>query len=543
MRQTNLKRTKRGYVRNLGRAPGGGQPKFYLGHNREEAIRRLDVITAMWGRVEERTPPNTKLVPTWTDQEIEAAKQVARGESATLPPGSVYTFEDCVRYVHDVAEISQSTGVKFTPSVPKLYEIGVEQINKKYEKALNDRTRAVPETGTSLSGQTIHQALDAYRDYIDREYRDADGTISDNGKTKITQIKAIKSYLLDVDLALLDHQGTDELFGVFRRRPASKRYGTPMAKKSCTNYIGELGRFFRWLHLTSQFNWRKPEDFDLIRRTPREFDDDTEKEAQDVPVWTIEQLVVLNRYATPIERIFLLLGLNCAYGADQAGRLRIGHLHLDGKFAYIRRIRRKKKTRSIHRLWDQTEDGLRWALERRRGQKVEGDILLLTEKGQPYWRKTKGGNRSNAIPRLWADLLKRVRVDHPNFPMLPFNSLRDTSANMVRQIAGEEIASLHLAHKHQSKDENLGRYTNPVRKKHFKALRRLERKLSVVFTAAGDAPWVRPSKNYMGRAKVEMVRELRRQGISPKEIAAKLDISVASVHRLAPTKAKTGGAT
>ena len=32
-----------------------------------------------------------------------------------------------------------------------------------------------------------------------------------------------------------------------------------------------------------------------------------------------------NEYATPIERLFLLLGLNCAYGADQAGRLRIGY--------------------------------------------------------------------------------------------------------------------------------------------------------------------------------------------------------------------------
>lgn len=72
----------------------------------------------------------------------------------------------------------------------------------------------------------------------------------------------------------------------------------------------------------------------------------------------------------------------------------------------------------------------------------------------------------------------------PRFPTLSFNSLRDTSANMVRQLAGEEVAALHLAHKHQSKDENLRRYTNPVRKPHFKALRRVERRLSAVFMAA-----------------------------------------------------------
>lgn len=536
MRQTSLKRTKRGYVRNLGRVEGGGQPKFYLGHDRDEAIRRLELITAMWTRAEERN--SAGYLPTWTSEEVEAAKAIARGEAPTLPPTSLYHIKDFVKYVHDVAEISDATGVEFSPSRTKAYEMGMEEINRKFGEAQEGLVKAAAKQVPLLTGQTLHQALDAYRDEIDREYRDADGTISDNGKTKQIQIRAIKSYLQDVDLAALDYQGTNELFGVFRRRPASKRYGTPMARKSCTNYIGELGRFFRWLHLVSQFNWRKPEDYDLIRRTPRELDDDAEKEAQDIPVWTIDQLAVLNEYATPIERVFLLLGLNCSYGADQAGRLRIRHLHLDGKLPHIRRIRNKKKTISIHLLWGQTADGLRWALERRRGQKVEDDILLLTEKGQPYWRKTKGGNRANAIPRLWADLLKRVRVDDPSFPMLPFNSLRDTSADMVRQLAGEEVASLHLAHKHQSKDENLGRYTNPVRKKHFKALRRLERKLSVVFTASGDAPWVRPPKNYMGRAKADKVRELRRQGVPPKVIAAKLDISVASVYRIAPSSSR-----
>jgi len=539
MRQTSLKRTKRGYVRNLGRAEFGAQPKFYLGHDRDEAIRRLELITAMWDQVEERTKGYVGYLPTWTPEELEAARAIAKGEPPTLPPlGLSENVKDFVKYVHDVAKISKATGVKFTPSRAKAYEIGMSEINRKFGEAQGDLAKSVAKQAPLPTGQSLHQALDAYRDYIDREYREADGTISDNGKTKQIQIKAIKSYLSDVDLAALDYQGTDELFGVFRRRPASKRYGTPMAKKSCTNYIGELGRFFRWLHLASQFDWRKPEDYDLIRRTPRELDDDAEKEAQDVPVWTIDQLAVLNKYATPIERIFLLLGLNCSYGADQAGRLRTRHLHLDGKLPHIRRIRNKKKTLSIHLLWRQTADGLRWALERRRGQKVEDDILLLTEKGQPYWRKTKGGNRANAIPRLWAELLKRVRVDHPDFPMLPFNSLRDTSADMVRQLAGEEVASLHLAHKHQSKDENLRRYTNPVRKPHFKALLRVEWRLKTVFEAAGDEPWVRQPKSYMGKAKVQELLKLRQQGMSPKDIATKLDISVASVYRIAPSSSR-----
>ena len=95
-------------------------------------------------------------------------------------------------------------------------------------------------------------------------------------------------------------------------------------------------------------------------------------------------------------------------------------------------------------------EGLRWALERRKSQHWEKDFLLLTENNLPYWRKTKGGNRAQAIPRLWSDLLKRIQKDKPDFPSLPFNSLRDTSSDMLRRLAGAEIASLHLAHKYQS---------------------------------------------------------------------------------------------
>lgn len=538
MRSTSLKRTKRGYVRNLGRLAQGGQPKFYLGHSREEAIRRLAAIVALWEVVEDLHATGRRAgPPAWDTTHLEMARSLSRGEPPEVPRAGDYEWPE--NYYRRVNELAERIGTPVEPANRRIYEVGQQDILDGIEEYRGKLGTGRGDGRPELSGQSLHQALRAYQKFIEREYRDADGTISDNGKTKGSQIRTIITYVPDPDLAELDFEGTDEIFGVFRRRPSSKRYGTPMARKSCTNYMGELGRFFRWLHLSGEWKWRKPEDFAHIRRNPRELDEDAEKEATDVPVWTVAQLRILNEYATPIERLFLLLGLNCAYGADQAGRLRIGHLHLkdEGKgLSYIRRIRRKKKTRSIHLLWRQTVDGLRWALGRRQSRSSDTDILLLTEKGLPYWRKTKGGNRANAIPRLWDDLLKRVLRDHPDFPRLPFNSLRDTSSNMIRRLAGEEIASLHLAHKHQSKDENLGRYTNPVRKRHFRAIRRLERKLESVFLAAGEAPWTQPPKSYLGIAKTKRVLELREQGMPPSQIAEELGISVASVHRLAPSR-------
>jgi len=181
------------------------------------------------------------------------------------------------------------------------------------------------------------------------------------------------------------------------------------------------------------------------------------------------------------------------------------------------------------------------ALKRR--ERHESEFLLLMESGQPYWSKTKGGNRTQSIPNLWNRLLDRIQKDHPKFPRLPFNSLRDTSANLVRRIGGEETASLHLAHKHQSKDENLNRYTNPVRKKHFRVLRRLEQKLQVVFDAAGADCWADPKKNYIGLAKIKQIVDLRTQGVKIAEIARKLGVSAATVYRHLPKEEHEEAAT
>src|SRR5581483_850678 len=150
---------------------------------------------------------------------------------------------------------------------------------------------------------------------------------------------------------------------------------------------GNSDVFFTWLHLSRDWRWRKPEDFDLIKRSPRELDEDVEREAADVPIYDLEQLKTILRYALPMERVFVLLALNCAYGADQTGRLRVNHLHLkeDG-LSYIRRIRRKKKTRSIHLLWRPTIDALKWALQQRGNH--PSPILLLNESGGPFWYKT-----------------------------------------------------------------------------------------------------------------------------------------------------------
>jgi hypothetical protein len=46
-----------------------------------------------------------------------------------------------------------------------------------------------------------------------------------------------------------------------------------MKKKSCENQIPELKRFFRWLHRSKDFAWRKPEDFHALDTRVKEITD------------------------------------------------------------------------------------------------------------------------------------------------------------------------------------------------------------------------------------------------------------------------------
>jgi hypothetical protein len=125
------------------------------------------------------------------------------------------------------------------------------------------------------------------------------------------------------------------------------------------NHIYELTRFLRWLHLSKRFQWRKPEDFDEIDTRVPEFPDEIQAKAttEQVKTFTLEELCILNEYATPQERLLLLLGLNCGFGGAESGTLTRNQVFLHQAHpkateigfqstpqdSFIRRVRLKSK--------------------------------------------------------------------------------------------------------------------------------------------------------------------------------------------------------
>lgn len=68
----------------------------------------------------------------------------------------------------------------------------------------------------------------------------------------------------------------------------------PMAKKTCENQVSELMRFFRWLHRNKEYAWRKPDDFDELRTTVKDIQEERTSIAHSqVKTYLPEQFAIL----------------------------------------------------------------------------------------------------------------------------------------------------------------------------------------------------------------------------------------------------------
>lgn len=516
--------------KDIGYATQTVRQKFAVGDNTAEAKRREQRIKDLYQSAEAQWIDNHRDEAkvrrfTWSDNGLafDYAKRLAQGETVfqLQHPG---TAEFGNGYIHKMNLMMRMfPTLNFTPSDPALFAESERFADTALEHELAELKRRgiVPQQQTNLiqANGTLHQQLDRRMAVIEQDYFDPTlGHISDWGKGKQKTLRRIEAHIHDIELNQLNIAALDSIIGTFRNRPISKRTGKPLDAETCSDTITEFKEFLRWLDTLSGTGWELPAKFAYISTRVRPIEEEAEEKEPEI--FTPEQLVILNRYATPIERIFFLLGINCSFGADQSGRLRIREIHLDADPPHIKRTRKKSGVTGRHLLWAPTQEAIRWALWKHADRRPE-QFLLLNKSGLPYWRKTSGGNRASDIPKLWRYLIRRVRKDQPDFPAYPFNALRNTGADMVRQIGGQELAQLQLTHKHQSPDKNMRRYTRKRVAKLFRVLAHIEKKLAPVFAAA-EQPWVKPAKVYKPKSIDNRIIELHREGLTPNKITAAL---------------------
>jgi hypothetical protein len=546
---------------------------FHFGTDLAKARARLMRVEELWAHVVElrNQPPedpirsfldsSEKREPVWGGA-LWIAKQVAAGKVQIVVER--YDGENDHAYAVKINQLASTYPcVVFVPDDREAYDAVADLMHRSVNHQLRQIHKQQPNVLPTTSA-SLHEAFDAYIKYIktDAVEPTAEGPILTSfGALKVNQTEQLKVRHPDFPLSSLDFDKCQVLIDVWRNRPLTKderiEPARPLALRTCQNQITELNRFFRWLHRSKDFEWRKPEDFDeLVTRVKDIADERTciDYETQ-VRVYTPSELAILYKYATPLERLIVLLGLNCGFRGAETGTLLKGHVFLDKPHPnakYLKEIsgfecqpedqfiiyrRNKSKVYGEFCLWPHTVEILKWAIQRRdricERLGIDKQNLVITEKGSLCHRLTSGSkNRSQIFANKWRQLIKRVRKDHPAFPNHKFMSLRQAGGDLVRDVAGGEVAAVFLLHGKPVKTDNLlDLYTNRPFGKVFEALRKVQDKLKPMFEAAPAEICKQPVKQHTTLKIREQIVALKQQGKRVSEIMEATGVSRTTVFR------------
>ncbi|QGJ70854.1 Resolvase helix-turn-helix domain protein [Planctomycetales bacterium 10988] len=538
------------------------QHTFYLGSDENEAKRRLMRLDEFWDRIEyqhnitqypDELPKPEK--PTWTQFTLGIALQLAAGELQIPVERGTSDPDGYATKIHALSRKYPS--INFVPSDEDAYSDGAasarDRANDRMEAArwiARSQGELPPREIATLDPHNLFDALDAYVEYVKQKYRLDGETVTPYGAGKLAMIERFKERHDNMPLASLTFDGCQSLIRLWQNRPKVKGRQKAVTRKTAQNHIAEWMCFFRWLNRTNQFDWRKPLDFDEIETQVPETADDKRRKVRpnQVETYGIDELRLLNEYATPLERVLFLLGLNCGFGGAEQGSIHLQEISLcqPHPFAdvlgfqtspddsFIKRVRLKSGVYGEHLLWPQTAEVVRWAINRRQkqGDATPDAFLLLTDEGNPFFRRTEGNNPGRTFQNKWNGPTRRIQADYPEFPWLSFGKLRKTAGNLVRRHAGGEVARIFLCHgKPVPSDELLDLYTNRPFGEVFEALRSLQEQLQPVFDSAPKDLWKQPKQQYTGLKKVKRIKQLKDDGKSIREIAEMVGLSKTTVGR------------
>jgi hypothetical protein len=522
------------------------QQRFYLGRDEQKAALAEQRLKQLWDAIE-ATWGHDHLgngQPVWDETTLTIGQAIARGEFVCrleLPT----TVQEAARLQGDFVlhgwlnQLRQAFGTIIG------LELANHDLATKAEAAQVERgeylkevsSRIVASTGKVSNGQTLHGAIDAYIRWLETKFVTApeDGMeqrTSQTGKKQAERAARLKRHHGDMPLSDFGAREIDAMLLYWANRPALEGGGA-YAFTTCKHQVRLIKHFLKWLHKNGDFAWKKPTDyeFDRIRVLAHPHEIAKRITPHQVQTFTKDQLALLWRYATPLERVFLCLALNCGFGIGEIATLRDDEIH-DG---YIKRLRHKSKVYGEWKLWTITLEAIRWAKEKQREAGVKSPLVLTTETGQSYLAPTKANNRGARIPNAWNRLIARIRKDHHDFPKFSFGKLRKTAGDLVRKFADGEVAGIFLAHGQAVRSDELADvYTNRPFDRVFLALDRIWEHLRGIFVGGfGDAT---PATAKITIGTIRRIQILSEQGMKPSKIAEVCGVALTTVRRYSKPK-------
>ena len=390
----------------------------------------------------------------------------------------------------------------------------------------------------SQSG-TLGQVFDAYSAWVTKTYRSTEeaGKPSVRGNNLLRQVATLKSHHAEVLLGELDGNKITELCQYWCNRPSGKKVAR-YSKNMSYSLARTLKRILFWTE-GQNFRWRLPKGY----RFPvlKVIKTDTERAQlagkRHVDTFTLEDLCNLWKYADPVTRVFILLGLNCGFGPmeirtlQEAERFTGIHPHYSKDGNFIFKIRKKSGVYGEWRLWPETVAGLEWYKTVRHAS--DTDYLFIKRNGKAMVSTTSGGNPCDDTRWRWDGIYQRAEKDGVTIKYLPFKFLRKTASTLLRKICGGELTKIFLCHGSPVGDNLMDVYADRPFSKTFRATRLMRKKLLPMLRMF-DQPFDKDSSPVSKRiavSKVAEIKKLRAEGNSYQKVADLVGVGVSTVKR------------
>jgi len=523
MAKVKLARSKTAdqFYREIGKKPNGQAARIYLGDDETLAGANVTRLVALWNAVEERWRhwDQNKMTddpfPCWDDVTLTLARAIGKGAwSVTVEPpddgpeevaawlATLRSYFPMIRAdVEDPAAAEEGSR-----RLKEVWQKDAEREEATHAREMRKiKDNATPFGGKVATRETLHDALDAYKAWIEKSFVDIEGVTTQSGKKQGERAARIRRYAKDVPLSDFGIDEIDAIIEFWRTRPRkpatkAKPHGSPYAFTLCKHTIRLFKHFVRWLHKDKSFPWKKPADLDLdrIMIVP-----DAETKYKIEP-YNKDELALLWQYASLFERKLLLLALNCGFSISEIGSLDWRGVEGD----HIKGLRPKTKVYGEFKLWDMTRQAL--------GTPKKQGLVFVTDSGLSLIAKTAGNNTSAKIPAAWGRLVRRVRKHHRDFRWFGFHHLRRTAGNQVRKLADGETMGVFLRHGKPVKTDALaGSYSNPDFTKVFAAQDKLWEVWKDIFTPLEDVELPRKTSP----EQIRQIRRLKKQGVQTKKLA------------------------
>jgi len=565
------------FKRDLGWEQDGKQHRFYLGRDKAVAQRRSESLERLWELVEARweamcqrqaiveekskregEPELLLAGPRWDSVTLAIGDSIRKGEPVCVldPAEHRKKIVDWEKGEFVWESITPDALLAWLRELQSAFPIITLKLadDQKYKHGL-DRAAKRPKAYQKLADKEanlaspkeethrLYAALEAYSDWIRRTYRTPppDSRVKQSGTRMLFHVSKIKEAQENIPLSNFDLAVIEGMIDHWKNRPLTKR-GKPASPDTVKGIIKTIRHFVRWLNRNPNFNWRKPPDLEFmpVRISLTHSENAKRIRTLQVDTYTKEELITLCQHATGLERLLLLLALNCGFGQAEIASLQVDEIYLDQKHphydqtgSWIRRIRYKTGVYGEWKLWDETVQGIRWMMERR-GTSNEG-ALILTKEGRPLTQPTENDNRNNKIANCWERLYNRVLKDEKKFRHLSFNKLRKTAGDFTKRFSNGEIAGVfHCRGQVVPTDDLSDLYTNRHFDKVFEAIAAVRQHLAPMFEGVTDPFPKEIKKPSLSIGTINRIKKLRKQGYTPKKIAEILGISESTAKRYRP---------